>query len=77
MMTILDACASQPPHPPFGHLLPVGEKGKIGAASPQVSSPQRGEGGGSRMRGRHGTMPATIASTNLNHHSSPTTGGKL
>ncbi|RSC09895.1 hypothetical protein EFR00_11085 [Rhizobium sophoriradicis] len=44
----------KPPHPPFGHLLPAGEKGnRDGAAYP--FSPG-GEGGGSRMRGPHPTI---------------------
>src|SRR6478752_639000 len=36
---------------PYGHLLPEGRREDGASASPRFSSPQRGEGGGSRMRG--------------------------
>ncbi len=42
------------PSPACRHPLPAGERG-YAAPSPLVPSTQRGEGGGSRMRGPHGT----------------------
>jgi hypothetical protein len=48
-MNALNVYTSLPPHPPFGHLLPAGEKGKRNGPAHPFSP--RGEGGGSRMRG--------------------------
>ncbi|NKK64254.1 hypothetical protein GFL88_12055 [Rhizobium leguminosarum bv. viciae] len=43
----------RPPHPPYGHLLPLGRRGNRDVAA-YLFSP-RGEGAGRRMRGPHGT----------------------
>ena len=52
-MRMMHIGASRPLIRPSGTFSPLGRRGKRdGAASP---SPQRGEGGGSRMRGPHGT----------------------
>ncbi len=94
MMTILDACASQPPHPAAATFSPLGRRdswcGHRQTAPKAIVSkvwtsdsrslpllPNGEKVPAGRMRGRHGTMPATTLPTNLNHHSSPTTGGKL
>ncbi|TAY20376.1 hypothetical protein ELH92_03125 [Rhizobium ruizarguesonis] len=50
---LLDGPAGQPPHPPYGHLLPEGRRGNRDVAA-YLFSP-RGEGAGRRMRGPHGT----------------------
>ena len=41
------ASGGSPPHPPFGHLLPDGEKGAVlhhNGANSRSASPHRGEG---------------------------------